>query len=76
MEIEEYLRSKFGCLKKEAEQIKDHRVFDFNYVPKKPLFREEVQPIAEAVLRDAQTGVQTPNNVFPPWFRARVSTSK
>ena len=60
MEIEEYLVQKEKRLEKKVKRIKDHRVFDFNFIPDKPLMRDEVKPIVDALLRYEKTGI--PNN--------------
>lgn len=60
MEIEEYLVQKDKRLEKKVRRIKDHRVFDFNFIPDKPLMRDEVKPIVDALLRYEKTGI--PNN--------------
>ncbi len=45
MEIEEYLLHKEKRLEKGSERIKDFRVFDFNYIPEKPLMSDGVKPV-------------------------------
>jgi Cdc6-like AAA superfamily ATPase len=62
MDIEKYLEEKHRTLEKSAARIRDCRVFDFNYIPEKPLMREEVKPIIDALLRYQQTGIA--NNVL------------
>jgi archaeal cell division control protein 6 len=62
MEIEEYLHEKAKRLEKASRFIKDYRVFDFNYIPPQPLMREEVKPVADAILRYHRTGI--PNNLL------------
>jgi cell division control protein 6 len=62
MEIEEYLQQKETRLEKAGRKIRDYRVFDFNYMPSKPLMRDEVKPIADAMLRYLKTGI--PNNLL------------
>jgi len=37
MEIEEYLLNQKSIIRKRADKIKDFSVFDFNYIPDKPL---------------------------------------
>jgi len=56
MDIEEYLTRKKAHLAKNAERIRDFHVFDFNYIPKKPLLRQEAQPLIDALLRYQETG--------------------
>ena len=57
MEIEEYLAQKEKRLEKGKERVKDLRVFDFNYLPEKPLMREEAKPVIDALLRYQKTGI-------------------
>jgi cell division control protein 6 len=56
------LQEKNRTLEKSAARIKDCRVFDFNYIPDKPLMRQEVKPMIDALLRYQQTGIA--NNVL------------
>jgi len=62
MEIEEYVLHKEKRLEKGSERIKDFRVFDFNHIPEKPLMRDEVKPVVDALLRYQKTGIA--NNVL------------
>ncbi|MHC4333329.1 MAG: Cdc6/Cdc18 family protein [Planctomycetota bacterium] len=62
MDIEKYLSEKQNQLSKSRERIKDFHVFDFNYIPVKPLMRKEVKPVIDALLRYSQTGIA--NNVL------------
>jgi cell division control protein 6 len=62
MDIGEYIRQKSNRLDTGGRKIKDYRVFDFNYIPDKPLVREEIKPVADAVLRYAKTGI--PNHLL------------
>jgi len=62
MEIEEYVLHKEKKLAKGSERIKDFRVFDFNYIPEKPLMRDEVKPVVDALLRYQKTGIA--NNIL------------
>lgn len=62
MDIEKYLSQTQHNLDKSKDRIKDFHVFDFNYIPDKPLMREEVKPIIDALLRYQQTGIA--NNVL------------
>ena len=57
MEIEEYLREKEKHLEKGMSRIRDFRVFDFNYIPERPLMRKELHPVLDALLRYQKTGV-------------------
>ncbi len=62
MEIKEYLSQKEKRLEKGIRKIRNHRVFDFNFIPEKPLMRDEVKPIVDALLRYDKTGI--PNNLL------------
>jgi len=62
MDIEHYLSARQKRLDKSNDRIQDFKVFDFNYIPEKPLMREEVKPIIDALLRYQQTGIA--NNVL------------
>jgi len=57
MEIQEYLNRRAEHLARHTRQIRDFRVFDFNYIPQKPLMREEVKPLIDGLLRYATTGI-------------------
>ena len=48
-------------LEKAGRRVKDSRVFDFNFVPEKPLMREEARPVVDALLRYQKTGI--PNHL-------------
>ncbi len=62
MDIEQYLSEKQNQIKKSTERIKYFHVFDFNFIPDKPLMRKEVKPVIDALLRYQQTGIA--NNVL------------
>jgi len=62
MKIAEYLSSKRRQLEKGRQRIQDFAVFDFNYIPREPLMREEVKPVIDALLRYRQTGIA--NNIL------------
>ena len=62
MDIEKYLKQKESALAKSTVRIKDSRIFDFNYIPQKPLMRKEIEPMVDALLRYQQTGIA--NNVL------------
>jgi len=62
MDIGQYLSDKQHQLEKSRQRIKDFHVFDFNYIPEKPLMRKEVKPVIDAILRYSQTGIA--NNVL------------
>jgi archaeal cell division control protein 6 len=62
MDIDKYLAETQHKLDKSKDRIRNFQVFDFNYIPDKPLMREEVKPVIEALLRYEQTGIA--NNVL------------
>ena len=57
MDIREYLFKKQNDLTKTVGKIKDFQIFDFNYIPDKPLMRQEMRPLVDAILRYQQTGI-------------------
>jgi len=57
MDIDAYLDRRMRALDGETSRIRDFRVFDFAYVPEKPLVREEARPIIDALLKFARTGI-------------------
>jgi cell division control protein 6 len=62
MQIREYLKHRTEHLAKTSQRIKDFRVFDFNYIPERPLMREETKPLIDALLRYTTTGI--PNHML------------
>jgi cell division control protein 6 len=64
MEIQEYLALKERRLEKSICRIRDFRVFDFNYIPEKPLMRTEVSRIVDGLLRYQKTGIANHLLVF------------
>jgi cell division control protein 6 len=62
MDIEQYLSARQKSLGRTKLRIGNFEVFDFNYIPEKPLMREEVKPVIDALLRYQQTGIA--NNVL------------
>ncbi len=57
MDIREYLLKKQNDLTKTSSRIRDFQIFDFNYIPDKPLMRQETKPIIDVILRYRQTGI-------------------
>jgi Cdc6-like AAA superfamily ATPase len=64
MDIQDYVAKKEQQLKGATRRIRDFKVFDFNYIPDRPLMREEVKPIADALLRYQKTGIANHLLVF------------
>ena len=57
MDIESYLTKRMASLDGETSLVRDFRVFDFAWVPDKPLVRDEARPIIDALLTYGRTGV-------------------
>jgi len=62
MEIEEYLQRQKSMIQKRADKIKDFNIFDFNYIPDKPLMREEIKPVIDTLLKYERTNI--PNKLI------------
>jgi len=62
MDLEQYLAQRKRQFDESTSSIRNFEVFDFNYVPARPLMREEVKPVIDALLRYQQTGIA--NNVL------------
>ena len=57
MEVQDYLAAQRKKLSRQSQRIRDFQVFDFNYIPAKPLMRQEAKGIIDAVLRFQQTSL-------------------
>ena len=57
MDIESYLTKRMASLDGETSLVRDFRVFDFAWVPDKPLVRDEARPIIDALLTYGRTGI-------------------
>jgi Cdc6-like AAA superfamily ATPase len=57
VEIESYLAKRIQTLKTRSSVVLDFRVFDFSYVPQKLLMRGEAEPIIDALVSYARTGI-------------------
>jgi Cdc6-like AAA superfamily ATPase len=57
MEITQYIVKKEASLENLKKRIRSFEVFDFNYIPERPLMREEVRPIIDSLLRYEKTGI-------------------
>lgn len=57
MDLQKYLAEKQKSLQHSTDRIRDFQVFDFNYIPARPLLREEAKPLIDAILRYQQTGI-------------------
>jgi len=61
MDIATYLREQKQRLADTSQIVRDYSVFDFNYVPDRPLMREESKRIIDAMLRFEASGI--PSNL-------------
>lgn len=57
MDMAAYVKEREKHLAERARRIRDFRVFDFNYIPEKPVMRAEVKPVIDALLRYQRTGI-------------------
>jgi len=57
VDIDEYVERRLHSLEEETAQIRDFRVFDFSYVPEKPLIRDEARPIIDALIKFSRTRI-------------------
>ena len=62
MEITDFVARQARLLDENSRRIRDFRVFDFNYIPERPVMRTEVKPIVSACLRYLKTGIA--NHLF------------
>ena len=62
MDISEYVSRRARDLRHTGRRIKQLQVFDFNYIPDRPLMRREVKPVTDALLRYVATGI--PNHLL------------
>lgn len=61
MDIAAYLEQQRTRMEDRGQQVKDYAVFDFNYVPDRPLMRNECRRVIDAMLRFDITGI--PSNM-------------
>jgi len=57
MDIQDYLLEKEKRVERSTQRLRDMRVFDFNYIPDRPLMRDETKPIIDALVRYDKTGI-------------------
>ena len=58
MDIEAYLQQQRNQLD-QSRLVRDFTVFDYNYIPFRPLMRQECKPIIDALLRFSVSGIPT-----------------
>lgn len=59
MNIKAYYKEKKSRENVKSNLVKDFSVFDFNYIPKEPLMREECKHLIDEMLRFEMTGIPT-----------------
>ncbi len=59
MHVRERLRRKMHSLGRNADQVRNFSVFDFDYVPDEPLLREEAEQLMDEMLRYKISGIPT-----------------
>ena len=64
MDILTYVNKRRKNYCQQAKIVKDYSIFDFNYVPDKPLIREEVKKIIDAIIQYERTGIPSNQVVF------------
>jgi len=64
LDFKNYLKERRSTFGEETKSVIDYSVFNFNYVPEKPLVREEAKQISEALLRYEKTGIPSHQVIF------------
>jgi len=64
MQINQFIQDRRESFLKQTELIKDYKIFDFNYVPERPLIREEAGKIVDSLVRYEKTGIPTNQVIF------------
>jgi len=57
MRIQDYLQASQKKISENTSQIRDFRVFDFNFIPESPFMRQEVKPIIDNLLKYDKTNI-------------------
>lgn len=57
MDILDYLKAKEKSLEKGGRRLRDPTVFEFNYIPDKPLMRDELKPVIDGLVRYSKTDI-------------------
>jgi Cdc6-like AAA superfamily ATPase len=58
MDIESYFQKREDQYT-QSNLVKNYKVFDYNYIPEKPLMRQECRPIIDALMRFKVSGIPT-----------------
>ena len=61
MDVAAYLQEQKQALGRQSRQVKDFTVFDFNYIPERPVMREECKELIREMLQFELSG--TPNHL-------------
>jgi cell division control protein 6 len=62
MDINDYITERKTTIESQAQAVSNFSVFDFNYIPEKPIMREEVKAVIDSILQYRQTGI--PRNLI------------
>ena len=61
MDVAAYLQEQKQALGRQSRQVRDFTVFDFNYIPERPVMREECKELIREMLQFELSG--TPNHL-------------
>ncbi|MCK5456749.1 MAG: orc1/cdc6 family replication initiation protein, partial [Melioribacteraceae bacterium] len=64
MNIKTYMLEKRKSINDQSKSIINYSIFDFNYVPKNPLIREETKQIIDAFLKYEETNIPVNQVIF------------
>ena len=64
MDLKQYLSEQRSAFSKQAKNVVDYAIFDFNHVPNEPLVREEAKQIVNTLVRYEKTGIPTNLVIF------------
>lgn len=64
VDIKGYMAKQRETFKKQSEHVRDYSVFDFNYMPEEPHFRDEAKDIISSLIRYEKTGIPTNQVIF------------
>ena len=59
MDIATYLSQKRNSYGHGSDNVKDFRVFDYNYIPQEPVMREEIKEVIKNMLQFEMSGIPT-----------------
>ncbi len=64
MDVKGYMAKQRETFKKQSAHVRDYSVFDFNYIPEEPHFRDEAKTIIKTLIRYEKTGIPTNQVIF------------